>query len=115
MTKLNQNVRFFQGEEKKISVTVTDVNGDPVAFSTIDTALYRVAKTAKSTSVLEKTETDITQGGSDNWLIDFVHDDTDELKSGTYYHDLRVYASGVELVIFEGSFTILDSPTNIAT
>lgn len=117
MAKKNQNFQIYKGEVKVLRVTIKDKAGALVDLSSISSARYVVSKAAKATSyMIEKSEADLTIAGLGIYDIPFEHDDTDELKAGTWHHELRIKSgSEVELVVMEGNFQLDDSNTNVVT
>lgn len=117
MAKTNQNFQIYKGEVKILAVTIRDKAGTLVDLSSISGALYRVSKAPKATShFIEKTDADLTIAGLGVYHIPFEHDDTDELKAGTWYHELRIHSgTEVELVVMSGNFQLDDSNTNVVT
>ncbi len=117
MAKENQTLNLYKGEAKTIQVQVLDDTGAPVDVRT-KFMTYRIAKSVKSTSILQKLESDMTVTGDDfNFInIPLVHSDTNDRTAGTYYHELRLKdsSSSPEVVVMTGAVILNESLTNTA-
>lgn len=116
MAKIKQDFQIYKGEVKNIILTIKDAAGALVDVSGKD-MLYRVSKDSKSTSyMIEKDQSAMEILSTGVVQISFNHDDTDELKSGLWYHEHRVIdGNNAEIVTMTGAFKLEDSNTNVIT
>lgn|SRR5574342_852256 len=113
MTTQNQLLEIWQGEDKSITVTLTDASGNAYGSTAGLTFLYRVTTQATDRSaIIEKTTSAGITNGISEITIALDKADTDDLDPGDYYHELRVTdGSANEDVVFEGIFRLEASAT----
>lgn len=115
MTTKNQLIEVYQGEDKTITVNLTNSANAAYGSTTGLTFTWEVAADASAASVLitKSTGSGITNGTS-AITITLADTDTDALAPGQYYHECRVVvdATTLEDVVFCGGFIIKDSLTN---
>ena len=113
MTTTGQTITVWQGEDKTITVSLTNSAGAAYGSTTGLTFTWIVSLTPTSAALITKsTGSGITNGTS---LITITLADTDtDAMSGQYYHECRVVvdATSLEDVVFCGGFIVKDSSTN---
>lgn len=115
MASTNQNFYLFQGETKKIRVSVVDSTGEPFDLngSSLEWILYR---NIDSTPSIKKTSVSginvVTPSTSGLFDIYLNQNDT-ELLPGYYNHEARIVdPSGNQSVVSNGTVEIKFSITN---
>lgn len=100
------SISMIRGDTETINVSCKDTSGASVPFESGDT-IYLTIKTnpREIEKILQKVATEFTDGAA---IITFDHDDTKQLKIGTYYYDVQLNrANGtVKTIIPPSNFCI---------
>lgn len=103
------NFAMFAGDDKTISVTVTDPNGDPVNLTSA-TIKWQAARSLGKASVISKTTSSgitITDAANGEFEVTLSDTDTDDL-SGTYQHEAEVtFADGTKSTVLSGTMKVI--------
>jgi hypothetical protein len=113
MTTTGQNFTMWQGEDKTITVSLTNSSGSPYGDTDGLVFTWKVATSESATTALitKATGSGITNGTS-QITIAIDEADTDDMAPGTYYHELRVVdTSSDHDVVLCGGLTLKDSIT----
>lgn len=120
---VEQNIELFQGETKRLNVTVYDENREVVTVPG-DALLVYVITDYKPTDANQILKKEVGAGISISGgqiLVDLFRADTLELSPGRYYHELRWYDNmingeanvimhGLARVIFSATKTVAEQP-----
>lgn len=113
MTTTDRHLTIWQGENKTITVSLTDADGNDYGSTSGLTFYYWVSsdKNATDYEIEKYTGSGITNGTS-QITIALDKADTSGLSPGSYYHECRVIdGSSNEDVVFTGGFIVKPSPT----
>lgn len=111
MTTTGQNFTMWQGEDKSITVTLTDADGGAIDTAGL-TFTWSMAEDASETALLTKSTGSGITNGSSAITIALDEADTDDVAAGTYYHECRVVdGSSQHDVVFTGGLTLKESLT----
>lgn len=107
-----QNFSMSRGNDKLLKVTVTDETGTPIDVRLSSAIVWRIARTARGTTVLSKTigsgvnilNTLAGAGEVNCGRIDITLEDTDTASlDGEFYHDcILTDNAGAKTTIFHG-------------
>lgn len=104
---------LYQGNDKKISVTIKDSTGIAVDL-TGASAEYQISRKFDNTALVSGTIADssitVTDAGAGKLDIDLTDVETDGLEPGKYHHELKVTLStGMEYTVFFEELEVRDS------
>lgn len=110
MTKTNQNLEMWSGDDKTFSVTVVDSITGSVRDITGMTIDWHLARRVTTSALVEKATggsgITITAGSTGSFLITLSAGDTADL-AGKYYHEAQVTdGSGNISTVMVGTITI---------
>lgn len=123
MTKTDQDLTMWQGEDWVITVPITNSAGTAVNLTGATAVRWLVfagkgAQTSATVAALTKTLGSgvalvNVNGTNDGVRITIDTDDTDDITPGVYYHECRVVDSASdEQVVFIGNLYLKRSRTN---
>lgn len=98
----NNKIRLTRGDTMRLSINLTNSEGDPIVLSDTDSIIFRLKKNAKNESLLiEK------QGSPVEMLIELDEADTVDIPFGKYKYEIEVVYEGDHYTIIEyEDFTI---------
>ena len=108
MTITNQDVDIWRGDSALLEISLTDSNGDPYQPQGGDQVIYRVAPNSHAPDSKCLVIKDLSNGiivTNGIVAVSLTPDDTD-LKPGSYYHELKVYAGIDVATAMVGNFEI---------
>lgn len=113
MASKNQNVTIYAGDYLDLEVLVTYADGEPLSTSNI-TAKYKVAKSVKDEPIITKGTNDgivlTTEDGTMLVTISIDSEDTEDLKSYMYYHELELRDdTDRPFTVMTGKFIVLNT------
>ncbi len=94
MTAINQDMTIYAGDHIIVEILVTKVDGSVVVPVNIS-ARYSIARNNRSASLLTKSSDDDEiifdeEDGTMLAKVELEPDDTKDLRSGYYYHELEI-------------------------
>lgn len=113
MTTTGQHITIWQGEDKTITVSLTNAAGEAYGSTAGLTFYWWVSVDQLSTDYeIQKYSTSGITNGTSQITIALDKADTSGMAAGVYYHECRVIdGSSDEDVVFSGGFTVKGSPT----
>jgi hypothetical protein len=117
MPEINQNIEHWRGNSLLIEITILDENGQRIPGIDTSEAKWCVARNAQSkiNGDLFVEKSTGTEGGltlnsdsdTDYMLINLLPEDTEDLDSGTFYHEAEILdAAGNIYTVCIGKFTL---------